>query len=120
MSLDYRGQLAEGIEDHASMAPLAVNATSLLVGLCHRLVALELLVAAQAIDLRGGPERLGDAMRHTYALVREFAPTLSDETEWAADVDGLTAFVGDGEFAHRIAHVAGGRPALSDHESPGI
>ena len=54
------------------------------------------------------------------ALVREFAPTLSDETEWAADVDGLTAFVGDGEFAHRIAHVAGGRPALSDHESPGI
>jgi histidine ammonia-lyase len=120
VSLDYRGQLAEGIEDHASMAPLAVNTTSRLVGLSHRLVALELLVAAQGIDLRGGPERLGDAMRQTYALVREFAPTLSDETEWAADVDGLTEFVGDGEFAHRIAHVVGGRPALSDHESPGI
>jgi histidine ammonia-lyase len=120
VSLDYRGQLAEGIEDHASMAPLAVNTTSAMVGLSHRLVALELLVAAQGIDLRGGPKRLGDAMRHTYSLVREFAPTLSDETEWAADVDGLTAFVGDGEFAHRIAHVVGGRPALSDHESPGI
>ena len=28
VSLDYRGQLAEGIEDHASMAPLAVSTTS--------------------------------------------------------------------------------------------
>ncbi|MFL5865016.1 MAG: histidine ammonia-lyase, partial [Solirubrobacteraceae bacterium] len=31
VSLDYRGQLAEGVEDHASMAPLAVSATSGLV-----------------------------------------------------------------------------------------
>ena len=28
VSLDYRGQLAEGVEDHASMAPLAVSTTS--------------------------------------------------------------------------------------------
>ena len=72
------------------------------------------------VDRPGGPERLGSAMRHTYTLVREFAPTLTDETEWAADVDGLTAFVGDGEFAHRIARVVGGRPGLSDHEPAGI
>ena len=45
VSLDYRGQLAEGVEDHASMAPLAVNTTSTLVSLVHRLVALELIVA---------------------------------------------------------------------------
>jgi histidine ammonia-lyase len=120
VSLDYRGQLAEGVEDHGSMAPLSVNATSLLVALAHRLVALELIIAAQGIDLRGGPERLGDAMQRTYALVREFAPTLSDETEWVADVEGLTTFVGEGEFAHRIARVAGGRPALSEHEPPRI
>src|ERR1700756_3409824 len=42
VSLDFRGQLAEGVEDHASMAPLAVSTTSLLVSLVHRLVALEL------------------------------------------------------------------------------
>lgn len=120
VSLDYRGQLAEGVEDHGSMAPLAVNATSQIVSLGHRLVALELLIAAQGVDLRGGPERLGDAMQRTYALVREFAPTLTDETEWAADVEGLTRFVADGEFAHRIAHVAGERPALSEHDSPAV
>lgn len=28
VSLDYRGQLAEGIEDHAPMAPLSVRRTS--------------------------------------------------------------------------------------------
>ena len=67
VSLDYRGQLAEGVEDHASMAPLAVSATSSLVSLAHRLVALELIIAAQAVDLRGGPERLGAGTARAYA-----------------------------------------------------
>jgi histidine ammonia-lyase len=120
VSLDYRGQLAEGIEDHASMAPLAVSATSSLVGLAHRLVALELIIAAQAIDLRGRREQLGVGTSRAYELVREFAGTLSDETEWNADIEGLSKFVDDGLLAQRIAGVAGGRPALSEHEPPGI
>ena len=120
VSLDYRGQLAEGIEDHASMAPLAVTATSSLVSLVHRLVALELIVAAQAIDLRGGPGGLGGGTSPAYSVVREYAGSLTDETEWNADVEGLTTLVADGEFARRVARVAGARPALSEHEPPGI
>jgi histidine ammonia-lyase len=120
VSLDYRGQLAEGIEDHASMAPLAVSATSSLVGLVHRLVALELIIAAQAIDLRGRREQLGRGTARAYELVREFAGTLTDETEWNADIEGLAKFVGDGLLAQRVAGVAGARPALSEHEPPGI
>jgi histidine ammonia-lyase len=120
VSLDYRGQLAEGVEDHASMAPLAVSTTSTLVSLLHSLVALELIIAAQAVDLRGGPDRLGGGTARAFALVREFAGSLTDETEWNADIDGLAAFVGDGQLAHRVARVAGARPALSEHEPPGI
>ena len=120
VSLDYRGQLAEGVEDHASMAPLAVSATSSLVSLAHRLVALELIIAAQAVDLRGGPSRLGGGTARAYAVVREFAGSLTDETEWNADVEGLTMLVGDGQLAHRVARVAGARPQLSEHEPPGI
>ena len=120
VSLDYRGQLAEGVEDHASMAPLAVSTTSALVSLAHRLIALELIIAAQAIDLRGGPERLGRGTSRAYALVREFARTLTDETEWNANVEGLATLVGDGGLARRVAPVAGSRPALSEHSSPGI
>lgn len=120
VSLDYRGQLAEGVEDHASMAPLAVSTTSTLVSLMHRLVALELIISAQAIDLRGGPESLGAGTGRAYAIVREFAGTLTDETEWNADTDGLARLVGDGALADRVAFVAGARPALSEHQPPGI
>ncbi len=120
VSLDYRGQLAEGVEDHASMAPLAVSTTSRLVSLIHRLVAIELIVAAQAVDLRGGAERLGGGTQRAYALVREYAGQLTDETEWNADIDGLTAFVGEGQLASRVARVAGSRPALSEHAALGI
>ncbi|MDQ2897063.1 MAG: aromatic amino acid ammonia-lyase [Actinomycetota bacterium] len=120
VSLDYRGQLAEGIEDHASMAPLAVNTTSSLVSLAHRLVALELIIAAQAVDLRDGPAQLGKGTARAYELVREFAGTLADETEWNADLNGLATFVGDGQLALRVASAAGARRPLSDHEAPGI
>jgi histidine ammonia-lyase len=127
VSLDYRGQLAEGVEDHASMAPLAVSTTSTLVTLVHRLVALELLIAAQAIDLRGGGpgagsgvQSLGGGTARAYAVVREYANTLTDETEWNADIEGLSRLVADGALAHRVARVAGARPALSEHEPPGI
>jgi histidine ammonia-lyase len=120
VSLDYRGQLAEGVEDHASMAPLAVSTTSSLVSLVHRLVALELIVAAQAVDLRGGPDRLGGGTGRAYSVVRGYAGTLTDETEWNADVEGLARLVADGALAHRVARVAGARPALSEHEPPGI
>jgi histidine ammonia-lyase len=120
VSLDYRGQLAEGVEDHASMAPLAVSTTSSLVSLAHRLVALELMVAAQAVDLRGGPGLLGGGTGRAYSLVREYAGTLTDETEWNADVEGLARLVGDGGLALRVDRVAGARPALSQHEPPGI
>jgi histidine ammonia-lyase len=120
VSLDYRGQVAEGVEDHASMAPLAVDVTSRLVSLAHRLVALELIIAAQGVDLRGGSKRLGTGTARAYGIVREYAGTLNDETEWNADIEGLANLVADGQLARRIAPVAGGRPALSEHEPPGI
>jgi histidine ammonia-lyase len=120
VSLDYRGQLAEGVEDHASMAPLAVSTTSTLVSLAHRLVALELIIAAQAIDLRGGPDRLGGGTGRAYSVVREYVGTLTDETEWNADIEGMAILVGDGALARRVARVAGARPALSEHAPPGI
>jgi histidine ammonia-lyase len=120
VSLNYSGQVAEGVEDHASMAPLAVRTTSRLVGLLHRVVALELIIAAQAVDLRGGPDGLGDGPRVAYEFVRERVPTLVDETDWAVDVQGLTEQVGEGELAHRVARMIGSRPSLSEHEPPGI
>jgi len=73
VSLTYRSQLAEGVEDHASMAPLGMRQTARLVDVAWRLAALEMIVAARAVDLRGKPA-LGRATRLAYDAVRLRTP----------------------------------------------
>ncbi|HEY8316767.1 MAG TPA: aromatic amino acid lyase, partial [Gaiellaceae bacterium] len=46
----------EGIEDRITLAPLAARRLAQMVELGERLAAIELVVAAQAIDLRGRPQ----------------------------------------------------------------
>jgi histidine ammonia-lyase len=117
VSLDYGAQLAEGIEDHASMAPLSVRKTSELVSLGHKMVAHELICAAQAVDLRGcGP--LGRGTSVAYECVRELVPRLIDETEWDPNVVGLVELIANGELGRRVAADAGERQPLEVHEGP--
>jgi histidine ammonia-lyase len=54
------------------MAPLAARRLTEMVMLGERIVSVELLVACQAIDLRG--HRLGEGTGRAYALVRERLP----------------------------------------------
>ena len=57
---------AEGIEDRTTMAPLAARRMAEMVGLGQRVVAIELAVAAQAVELRkAGPigRGTGEALR---------------------------------------------------------
>ncbi len=60
---------AEGIEDRMTMAPLAARRTADMVALGERVVAIELVLACQAVDLRRG--RLGSGTRRVYDAVRE-------------------------------------------------
>ncbi len=61
---------AEGIEDRMTMAPLGARRTAEMVELGERIVAIELVVAAQAVELRG-PLALGAGTRRALDLVRE-------------------------------------------------
>jgi histidine ammonia-lyase len=61
---------AEGIEDRMTMAPLAARRLHEMVELGERLVAMELVVAAQAVDLRRGRAGLGKGTRRAYEKVR--------------------------------------------------
>ena len=97
-----------------------MSTTSSLVSLMYRLVALELILSAQAVDLRGDAGGIGEGPRVAYEFVRENVPMLSDETEWNVDIDGLTRQIADGRLARRVAGAVGGRPSLSAHEPPGI
>jgi len=62
-----------GIEDRITLAPLSARRLAGQVSLGERLVAIELAVAAQAVDLRGGP-RLGEGTGAAYRRVRELVP----------------------------------------------
>jgi histidine ammonia-lyase len=64
---------AEGIEDRMTMAPLAARRLSEMVELGERVVAIELVVAAQAVDLRASA-RLGAGTARARELVRERIP----------------------------------------------
>lgn len=64
---------AEGIEDRATMAPLAARRLAEMVALGERVAALELVVAAQAVELREG-HRLGDGTRRAFERVRDVVP----------------------------------------------
>lgn len=102
------------------MAPLAVSTTSSLVSDAHRLAALELIIAAQGVDLRAGLERLGRGTLRADELVGESAGTLIEETEWNADLEGLTPSSATDIWRSESRGVAGARRPLSEHDAPGI
>jgi len=85
---------AEGIEDRATMAPLAARRLTEMTALGERIVAIGLLVACQAIDLRG--QRLGGGTRRAYELVRERIPFKREADPIPASLEPLRELVGSG------------------------
>ena len=91
---------AEGIEDRATMAPLAARRLAEQVALGRRIVAIELVVAAQAVDLRGiGP--LGRGTTEAHAFVRRLVPGLSPG-DTVPDVEPLVAQLDGGAVPARL------------------
>jgi histidine ammonia-lyase len=86
---------AEGIEDRATMAPLAARRAAEMVSLGQRIVAIELVVAAQAAELRGlGPHGRGTAP--VLEAVRSVVPFLEPGGE-VPDLEPLVGIVRSGE-----------------------
>jgi histidine ammonia-lyase len=89
---------AEGIEDRMTMAPLAARRLAELVALGAHLVSIELVVAAQAVDLRGdGP--LGAGTGAAQALVREHIAFSGRGDPVPSDLEPLREAVRAGAFA---------------------
>ena len=77
---------AEGIEDRMTMAPLAARRLAEMVRLGEALVGIELVIAAQAVDLRR-PARLGAGTRRAHARVREIVPFLAEGEPLVPDLE---------------------------------
>jgi histidine ammonia-lyase len=81
---------AEGVEDDSSNAPLAVRKLADILERMRPLLAIELIEAAQAIDLRR-PEKMGKGAERAYALVRALVPPLAADRPLGAEVERVAA-----------------------------
>jgi len=88
----------EGIEDRTTMAPLAARRLSEMVELGARVLAIELVVAAQAVDLRR-PAQQGWGTRDAYERVRRLMPFTGPGEAPPDDLEPVVDAVRRGDMA---------------------
>ncbi|MGH3150849.1 MAG: aromatic amino acid lyase [Streptosporangiaceae bacterium] len=90
----------DGIEDRATMAPLSARRLADMIRLCARVAAIELVVAAQAIDLRAlgpvGQGQLGLGTGRVYRMIRELVPFTTADGTLPADLEPVVDLVSRG------------------------
>ncbi|TJW82862.1 MAG: histidine ammonia-lyase, partial [Mesorhizobium sp.] len=96
--------VSEGVEDHATQTPLAVAKCAEMIVLWRRLIALELMAAAQAIDLREGLT-LAPATGTIHAAVRAHVPTLKEDRPLGPNADALHAVLADGYWRPAVHQI---------------
>jgi len=82
---------AEGVEDYATMAPAIVGKTATVVAHLRLLVAIEMMLAAQACDLRGAV--LGPFLATIHAAIRRNVPPLTDDRALSPDIAALETLI---------------------------
>jgi histidine ammonia-lyase len=89
---------ADGVEDYATMAPRVVAKTRSIVDKLATIVGMELMVAAQAVDLRK-VAKLGAGAKRAYQWVRGLSAMLDEDRSLGAEVEAVGAGVLKGELA---------------------
>lgn len=87
-----------GVEDHAPMTPVAVRRTHEQLDLFRQVLACELIVATQALELRG-VSRVAPVARRLAAAVREVVPPLADDRSTTAEVEVVADLIRSGAFS---------------------
>ncbi len=90
-------------EDHVSMGANAARHTLEILENVRHVLAIELLTAAQAVDLRpDGPARLGQGTSKVYAEVRKHADFLTHDRETTSDVQALARLIQQDTLTHLL------------------
>jgi histidine ammonia-lyase len=92
---------AEGLEDRASMTPLAARRLAEQVELARGVVAIELVTAAQAVELRHGPapSAIGVGARLAFDEVRALVPFTGAGETLPDDLDPVRALIASGTLS---------------------
>jgi histidine ammonia-lyase len=88
---------ADGIEDALTNTPVAADALRRIAADSGIVTAVELLVAAQAVALRG--TGLGPRLQSAVARIRAVSPPLDTDRALGEDIDTLAAQIASGAFA---------------------
>ncbi|MGA2807148.1 MAG: histidine ammonia-lyase [Terracidiphilus sp.] len=86
-----------GKEDHVSMGMTGALKLRQIVEHAERIVAIELMCAAQGLEFRK-PLRPGREVERAYAVVRSVVPRLEQDRTLAPDIEALAAAVRNGAF----------------------
>lgn len=90
-------------EDHVSMGANAARHTLEILENVRNVLAIEMMTASQAIDLRpGGVGKLGKGSAKAYAGIRKAIPFLEHDRETSPDMEALAAMIERGELAQEI------------------
>jgi histidine ammonia-lyase len=90
-------------EDHVSMGANAARHCREILDNVRRVVAIELMTAAQAVDLRpDGPDRLGRGTAAVHEQVRGVVPHFAHDRPLSPDIDALTERIRGGEILDAI------------------
>jgi histidine ammonia-lyase len=90
-------------EDHVSMGANAARHTLEIVDNVRHVIAIELLTAAQAIDLRpDGPVRLGRGTSAAHGVIRDRVSFLEHDRETTHDIEALAELIQSGELLNAV------------------
>lgn len=93
-------------EDHVSMGTIAARKAREIMENVRRVLAMELMCACQAIDLRGD-KGLGIGTAEAYIAVREQVPKLVEDRPLYNDINQCEAIITDGSLVKRVEAVTG-------------
>lgn len=99
-SLDFL-PVSEGVEDHATNAPFTVTKAADAIDRLTYVAAIELVVAAQGVDLRP-PERMGRGARAAWDTVRRLVLPLDDDRPPGPDIERVRTAIIAGELARGV------------------
>lgn len=91
-----------GREDHVSMSMGAALKVARIASLVAHVLAIEVLAAAQALDLLA-PLTTSPALQRAHAAVRAVVPTLTADRPPAPDIDAITALIDTGRLEQACA-----------------
>lgn len=95
-------------EDHVSMGTIAARKAREILGNARRVLAMELMCACQAIDMRGD-KGLGEGTKPAYSAVRALVSTLQEDRPLYEDINLCESILLDGSL---VAKVEENVPAL--------